>query len=215
MNWSEEATRVPIRREGEDQEARAEDEQEHRPSHNPSDGPSPPMRKEPDRVAARGSRGRRRPPKAPELKRPESDETVDWRDAALRLKAEMENYRKRQKRWAQDEIEREKARLLRRFLDVADNLEHALEYIEAADPAHQGVQMAYDSILSLLLREGVERVFALGRAFDHDRHEAVAVVPADEGQTEDMRVVEVMSPGYRYHDRILRPAKVVVAKREH
>ncbi|MGC9468208.1 MAG: nucleotide exchange factor GrpE [Anaerolineae bacterium] len=137
---------------------------------------------------------------------------VDWQDAAMRLKAEMENYRKRQKRWAEDEVEQEKARLLRKFLEVVDNLEYALNHLDPQDPAHQGVQLAYEGILSLLLREGVERIFAQGRPFDPNRHEAVAVVPASRGQIEDMRVVEVMSPGYQYGGRVLRPAKVVVAK---
>ncbi|MGC9522148.1 MAG: nucleotide exchange factor GrpE [Anaerolineae bacterium] len=210
MKRSKEATRIPVRHEGDNGEVRAEREREEQGS----GVAGPPVPKEPEETPVRASRERSRPPEAPELKRPDTDESIDWRDAALRLKAEMENYRKRQKRWAEDEIEQEKARLLRRFLEVVDNLEQALSYLDPEDPAHQGVQMAYDGILSLLLREGVERIFAQGRPFDHDRHEAVAVVPADERQKEDLRVVEVMSPGYKLRDRVLRPAKVVVAKRE-
>ncbi len=147
------------------------------------------------------------------------DEVVDWRDVALRLKAEMDNFRKRQKRWAEDEALREKERFLREFLGVVDNLEQALHHIDPQDPAHQGVQMAYDSMLALLLREGVERVFAQGRPFDPTKHEAVAMVPAESGETGDMHVVEVMAPGYLLVEpnsgsrRVLRPAKVVVAKR--
>ncbi len=145
-------------------------------------------------------------------------EIVDWRDVALRLKAEMDNFRKRQTRWAQDEVLREKERFLRQFLGVLDNLEQALHHIDPQDPAHQGVQMAYDSMLALLLREGVERVFALGRPFDPAKHEAVAMVPSESGEPGDMHVVEVMAPGYLLVEpnsgtrRMLRPAKVVVAK---
>jgi molecular chaperone GrpE len=144
--------------------------------------------------------------------RAEEKDEVDWRDVALRLKADMDNYRKRQKRWAGDEIAREKAVLLSRFLEVMDNLEHALAHVDSGDPAHQGLQMAYDSMLSLLLREGVERVFARGRVFDPTYHEAVATVPGSVDGADDMRVVDVVSPGYRLGDRVLRPAKVVVAK---
>jgi molecular chaperone GrpE len=142
----------------------------------------------------------------------EDDTGVDWRDAALRLKAEMENYRKRQKRWAEDEVKREKADLLLKFLEVIDNLEYALQHIDRRDPAHQGVQLAYDALLNLLLREGVERIFAKGQPFDPHYHDAVAVVPAERGRADELRVVEVTSPGYRFADRVLRPAKVVVAK---
>ncbi len=137
---------------------------------------------------------------------------VDWQEATMRLKAEMQNYRRRQRRWAEDEVVREKARLLRRFLDVVDSFEQSLEYLEPQDPVHQGVQLAYDGILAMLIREGVERVFAQGRAFDPDLHEAVATVPVRPGGVADMHVAEVLSPGYRYGDQVLRPAKVVVAR---
>jgi molecular chaperone GrpE len=150
---------------------------------------------------------------APRGERPAvSDADVDWRDAALRLKAEMENYRKRQKRWADDEILREKERLLGQFLGIVDNLEAALAHLDRGDAVHQGVQVAYDAMLVLLLREGVERIFAKGRPFDPTRHEAVAVVPARRDGRDAMHVIEVTSPGYMFADRVLRPAKVVVAK---
>jgi molecular chaperone GrpE len=141
-----------------------------------------------------------------------TDVGIDWRDAALRLKAEMENYRKRQRRWAEDEVKREKADLLLKFLEVIDNLEYALQHIDPQDPTHQGVRLAYDGLLNLMLREGVERIFAKNQLFDPHYHEAVAMVPAPRGRDNELRVVEVTSPGYRFDDRVLRPAKVVVAK---
>ncbi|MCJ7549939.1 MAG: nucleotide exchange factor GrpE [Anaerolineae bacterium] len=140
------------------------------------------------------------------------DGGVDWQEAAMRLKAEMQNYRRRQQRLAEDEAGREKARLLRRFLDVVDSFEQSLEHLNLRDPVHQGVQLAYDGILALLIREGVERTFAQGRAFDPDLHEAVATVPVRPGGVADMHVAEVLLRGYRYGDQVLRPAKVVVAR---
>jgi len=137
---------------------------------------------------------------------------VDWQEAAMRLKAEMQNYRRRQRRWAEDEVSREKARLLCQFLEVVDSFEQSLEYLDPHDPVHQGVQLAYDGILALLIREGVERTFAQGRAFDPDLHEAVATVPVRPGGVADMHVAEVLLRGYRYGDQVLRPAKVVVAR---
>ncbi|MBN1247957.1 MAG: nucleotide exchange factor GrpE, partial [Anaerolineae bacterium] len=129
---------------------------------------------------------------------------IDWKDRALRLQAEMQTYRQRQQRWAQEQVREEKAELLTRFLEVVDNLEQALKHIDPNDAAHQGVRMAYDGLLRMLIREDVERIFAKGRVFDPDVHEAVAVVPAPPGHGDDMRVVEVMTPGYRYKDRVLR-----------
>jgi molecular chaperone GrpE len=141
-----------------------------------------------------------------------SGDGVDWQQAAIRLKADMQNYRRRQQRWAEDEAAREKARLLRRFLDVVDSFEQSLAYLDPQDPIHQGVQLAYDGFLALLIAEGVERIFALGRVFDPALHEAVATVPVRPGGAPDMYVAKVLSPGYRYGGQVLRPAKVVVAK---
>jgi len=152
-------------------------------------------------------------PRKREGEQAESSNT-DWRDMAIRLRAEMENYRKRQKRWAKGEILEDKVRLLTGFLNVMDQLEKTLEHLDPEDPNHQAVQLAYDSMMKLLIREDVERIFALGRAFDPQWHDAVAMVPASADQDEEMRVVEVVNPGYRLDSRVLRPARVVVAKRE-
>lgn len=144
----------------------------------------------------------------------EAGEVVDWRDVALRLKAEMENYRKRQKRWAEDEVLREQEQFLRSFLGIADDLEQALKHISLSDPAHKGVQVVYDGVISLLMRKGVERIAAEGQPFDPHCHEAVAIVPSHEAGVPDMHVVAVTLPGYKFADRVLRPAKVIVAKQE-
>ncbi len=141
-------------------------------------------------------------------------EPVDWRETALRLKADMENYRKRQKRWAEDEVLREQEQFLRSFLGIADDLEQALKHINLNDPAHKGIQVVYDGVMSLLMRKGVERIAAEGQPFDPHCHEAVAVLPSHEAGVEDMHIVAVTLPGYMYADRVLRPAKVVVAKQE-
>ncbi|MCU0522047.1 MAG: nucleotide exchange factor GrpE [Anaerolineae bacterium] len=148
----------------------------------------------------------------------EGQGSADWREAALRLKAEMENFRKRQKRWAEDEVLREQEQFLRPFLGVVDDLEQALKHIDLRDPAHQGVRVVYDGVMSLLMRQGVERMAAEGQLFDPHNHEAVAAIPASEAGVEDMHVVAVTQPGYVYTqkgtgaERVLRPAKVIVAK---
>jgi molecular chaperone GrpE len=137
---------------------------------------------------------------------------VDWQDRALRLQAEMENYRRRQKRLAQDEIESERERLLRAFLEVVDDLERAL-----ASPSHdggglrEGVQLTHRAALQRLKKENVERIEARGRRFDPAWHEAVSTVPGRPLGAAPETVVQVLEPGYRLGDRLLRPARVVVA----
>jgi molecular chaperone GrpE len=140
------------------------------------------------------------------------EELDGWRDQALRLQAEMDNYRKRQQRWAQDQIEAERQKLLGAFLPVVDNLERAL-----AAPAgdgeglRQGIHLTYRTALQLLQKEGVEQVQAEGRPFDPHWHEAVATVGLDGRHVAPNTVVRVMEPGYCLGDRLLRPARVVVA----
>ncbi len=200
--------RIPVRRVEGERSGKADDTEAREAPQREADAQAHETAHEPVHVAS----ARRKPGRAAEQSAREEVD-VDWRDTALRLKAEMENYRKRQKRWADDEVLREKERLLRQFLGIVDNLEAALEHLEAGDAVHQGVQVAYDAMLALLLREGVERIFAQGRPFDPTHHEAVAVVPAGADGRDDMHVVEVTSPGYMFAGRVLRPAKVVVAKR--
>jgi molecular chaperone GrpE len=142
----------------------------------------------------------------------ENIEDVDWCERALRLQAEMENYRKRQQRLAQDRIDEERQRLLNSFLAVVDNLERAL----AAAPVQgnglrQGVELTYRTAQQLLEREGVKRVEAKGQPFDPNSQEAVSTVPALRAGVPSNTVAEVLEPGYRLEERLLRPAKVIVA----
>ncbi len=137
-------------------------------------------------------------------------ERDEWRDKALRLQAEMINFRKRQERHAENRIENERERLLRAMLEVADNLEKALANADRDDPLYQGVKITYDGLLNFLRQEGVEAIEAEGQPFDPNWHEAVAKVPAQEGQEADEAVVAVERRGYRRGDKVLRPARVVV-----
>lgn len=145
------------------------------------------------------------------------EELEEWRDRALRLQAEMENFRKRQQRLADDRVEADRARLLRGFLTVADDLERALAVEQSHDESlRTGVEVTYRSLKQLLRREGVEQVEAMGEVFDPTLHEAVASVPHDEDGVDRDRIVAVAQPGYRLgeglaHGRLLRPARVVVA----
>jgi molecular chaperone GrpE len=135
-----------------------------------------------------------------------------WKEKALRLQAEMENYRRRQRRLAQDQIDTEKERLLRAFLSVIDDLERAL-----AGPAgngqalHQGIQLTHRAAQQMMEREGVEPINAQDHPFDPNWHEAVATVGYNRESAAPGTVVQVIEPGYRLGDQLLRPAKVVVA----
>jgi molecular chaperone GrpE len=136
------------------------------------------------------------------------EEDVDWCERALRLQADMENYRKRQQRLAQDQIGSERQRLLRAFLRVVDNLERALEApVGDGEGLRQGIRLTHDAALKLLENEGVERFQPENQPFDPNWQEAVGTTVGARPDT----VAQVLEPGYRLGSQLLRPAKVVVA----
>ncbi len=140
------------------------------------------------------------------------EELEEWKDRALRLEAEMDNFRKRLQRLAEERIAADRERLLRDFLEVADDLARALS-IDGADveSIRQGVELTHRSLMNLMSREGVSRIEADGQPFDPAWHEAVGTVPAQRVGKEPDTVVHVVRPGYRIGDRLLRPARVIVA----
>jgi len=139
-------------------------------------------------------------------------EAEDWRERALRFQAEMDNYRKRQRRLAQDEIAAEREHLLRAFLQVVDNLERALAApADEGNSLRQGIELTRRAALQLLEQAGVEPILAENQPFDPRWHEAVSTVPGDAVGAEADTIVQVLQPGYRLGETLLRPARVVVA----
>ncbi|MGB9775702.1 MAG: nucleotide exchange factor GrpE [Anaerolineae bacterium] len=140
------------------------------------------------------------------------EELEQWKDRALRLEAEMDNFRKRLQRLAEERIAADRERLLRDFLEVADDLARALSVDGAdAESIRQGVELTHRSLMNLMSREGVTPIEANGQPFDPAWHEAVGTVPAHQVGQEPDTVVHVVRAGYRIGDRLLRPARVIVA----
>lgn len=140
----------------------------------------------------------------------EPSEGIEWQNQAMRLQAEMENFRKRQMRRAEEAIGTERERLLRLILPLADNLERALRYDTADDNTlRQGVELTRRELMRVLEAEGVTRLDALGQPFAPELHEAVALRPA---QAESGVIVEEVEAGYKLGEKLLRPARVVVAQ---
>jgi molecular chaperone GrpE len=136
----------------------------------------------------------------------------EWRDRALRLQAEMDNFRKRQQRLADERVTFDRERLLRAFLGVADDLDRALRADGTdVESLRQGVDLTHQSLVRVLNQEGAEPIEAVHQTFDPQVHEAVAAVPHTEAGVEPETVVEVVQVGYRLGDRLLRPARVIVA----
>jgi molecular chaperone GrpE len=133
----------------------------------------------------------------------------DWQSVALRLQADMNSFRRRQSRRADDAVTEERERLLRLLLPVADNLTRALNNGgQEHDSLRQGVELTYRELERLLEAEGVVRIEALGQDFSPEVHEAVGTVTTD---AKAGIVVEELESGYKLGEKLLRPARVVVA----
>ena len=126
--------------------------------------------------------------------------------------AEFENYQKRQKRMQEEESKYSYAPFALELLAVLDNLERATAAAKQAGetgPLVQGVAMVENQFLELLRRHGVTRMDDLGKPFDPNRHQALMQRPSAEHPPQT--VVNILTPGYMIHDRVLRPAHVAVS----
>jgi len=135
-------------------------------------------------------------------------------DKYLRACADLENYRKRAERERLDYLKYANEALIKELLIVSDNLCRALEHADTeanAASLQEGVEMTLKGLMDVLARFGVKEVEAYGCAFDPTVHEAVSVQESD--QADNNMVTDVAQKGYLLHDRLLRPAMVVVNRR--
>jgi molecular chaperone GrpE len=134
-------------------------------------------------------------------------------DKYLRAVADLENYRKRNKRDLDDARAEAKTKVLKEMLPVVDNLERAVEHAEKSqDPGAvvDGIRLVLRQFLTAFERVDVTPVDAANQPFDPNLHEAISQQETDEFPPGT--VVTVLQRGYRLGDRLLRPALVVVAK---
>lgn len=139
-------------------------------------------------------------------------EAAEFFDKWLRLRAEFENFKKRMQKEKAELMKFGNENLLRALLPVLDNLARALDHGKGPGgnaSLLEGVELTQKLFLNILERFGVKPISAVGEVFDPEKHEAVA---QEESDLEPNKVIAEVEKGYFYHDRLLRPAKVVVAK---
>ena len=177
------------------------------------ENPDEPQAKSVRDSGVEGVRGNREVPPAPttdvvelEALRAENEELID---TLQRIKADFDNYRKRAARDQEALVARAGERIVKELLPVLDDLERALEAAEEHEEAklEEGVKLVHRQLEQLLEREGLAPVETDGK-FDPHVHEALLTQPS---ASEEGSVIEVLQKGYRLGDRVLRPARVVVA----
>src|SRR5882762_474226 len=135
-----------------------------------------------------------------------------FRDLALRSQADFENYKKRTAREKEEAIKYANSSLLERLLAIIDNFELGLAAAkEQAEnsPIYSGMVLVQKQLNDLLAENGLQPIEAEGKTFDPNLHEAIAHELSNEYP--EGIVVRQARRGYRFKDRLLRPAKVVVS----
>ncbi len=145
-------------------------------------------------------------------------EVEDLKDKRLRALADLENFKKRARREAEDAVLRRSQELLARLVPTVDNLERALEAAAAgADVSPEarleqlikGIEMVRDEFLKALAQEGITPVPSVGAPFDPQVHDALQQV--DHPDHAPGTVVREFEKGFMHRERLLKPARVVVA----
>ena len=143
---------------------------------------------------------------------PEGSEVDVWKDHHLRLAAEYDNFRKRTAKERAEVWTRAQAELVSRLADALDDLSR-FAHIDPAEidskTLHDGVDLVERKVWKELESAGVTRIDQTGVPFDPNIHEAVTTQPAAKPE-QDHTVGQVVQPGYKMRDTLLRPARVVV-----
>ncbi|AEJ24621.1 nucleotide exchange factor GrpE [Streptococcus equi] len=131
----------------------------------------------------------------------------DFENKYLRAHAEMQNIQRRANEERQSLQRYRSQDLAKKILPSLDNLERALAVDGLTDDVKKGLEMVQESLVQALKEEGIEEVPV--EAFDHNLHMAVQTLPADDDHPADS-IAQVFQKGYKLHERLLRPAMVVV-----
>jgi molecular chaperone GrpE len=136
----------------------------------------------------------------------------DASDRVLRAQAELENYRKRARRELEDERRYAAMPLLRDLLPALDDIYRAIGAAEKSPQAAgllDGIKLVAQRLESVLAKHDCKRIDALGKPFDPAFHEAISQQPSSEYPPDT--VLLVAQEGYLLHDRVVRPAQVIVS----
>jgi len=140
------------------------------------------------------------------------EQISELQDRMLRSQAELDNFRRRSAREIEEVRKYQSLPVVRDLLPVMDNLGRAVQSAEQTGDVTsllEGIRMVAEQLGDTLKSHSAEAVSPAGESFDPNFHEALSQVPTSEHPP--MTVLQVIETGYRIHDRIVRPAKVIVS----
>ena len=138
----------------------------------------------------------------------------DYWDQMMRLRAEIDNHRKRAERDVENAHKYALKTFIENLLPIIDSMEMGQQAAVAGnaslDSIREGMDMTMNMFVQVLEKHGLEQIDPIGHAFDPEKHQAISML--DHEEAESNTVVEVMQKGFSLNERLVRPAMVVVAK---
>lgn len=143
------------------------------------------------------------------------EQVAESGERLLRLQADFDNFRKRALKDRQEAVHYGHQNLFKDLLSVVDNLDRAIEHARESgggglESFLQGVELVRRELMAVFEKHHVTEIDALGRPFDPALHEAMAQV--ESGEAPPNTVIDVLQKGFQLRDRLVRPARVIVAK---
>lgn len=138
---------------------------------------------------------------------------ADAEKRVLLAQADLENFRRRNRRDMQDQLKYASMDLMSEILDSLDNLQRAVESYEQdpnGDGLVEGVKLVAQQMLTTLENKGCKKIDAVGQPFDPTRHQAIQMQPSDEFSANT--VMMDLRPGFQLHERVVRPSQVFVSQ---
>ena len=135
------------------------------------------------------------------------------KDQLLRKVAEYDNYRKRTEREFLNRIQNANERLITEMLPVLDDFERSLNHAREAENTDllvEGFELIYKKLSSIMEKEGLKPIEAIGREFDPDKHDALMQMESD--SHDSGTILEEHLKGYNLNDKVIRHSQVLVAK---
>jgi molecular chaperone GrpE len=145
-----------------------------------------------------------------ELKKKENT-IQELKDRVRHLKADFDNYKKRQSTQKEEQVTKEKGELIKDLVPLYDNLDRAFKSFEKNDDKDsfvEGVEKIYAQFAEFLEKRDIEPIIAEGEQFDPNKHQALMKVESDEHEHNE--ITEEFERGYKYKNRVLKPSKVKV-----
>ncbi len=158
-----------------------------------------------------GSESAKKTSSAEEIKQLE-EKAADFQDRLLRTQADLENFRRRVYRDQEEARKYESFRIVRDILPALDGLQRAVASAEQTGDLQnllEGIRMVSQQFKDILKSHSAEPIEAIGKPFDPNEHEALTQIPS--ADCEPMTVLQVVEMGYRLHDRVVRPTRVIVS----